>query len=336
MKEASFYKKLDGNDVQCVLCPHTCRIPNQKTGICGVRKNIDGVLYSLVYGKAVAEHADPIEKKPLFNFYPGSRSYSVSTVGCNFSCLHCQNAEISQAPRDGNVIMGSDRTPEEIVDTALAAGCSSISYTYTEPTIYFEYAYETARLASQQGIRNVFVSNGYINREPLEQISPYLDAANIDLKGFSEKFYTTVCKAKLQPVLESIYAYRKLGIWIEITTLLIPDFNDSPDELRQIASFIAAVGNDVPWHVTAFYPTYRLLDKPRTPVQTLLTARRIGLEAGLRYVYTGNVPGAEGENTYCYSCGNVLIKRVGFSIVENRTADGVCPACKTPVDGSGI
>jgi pyruvate formate lyase activating enzyme len=336
MKEALFYEKLNNHTVQCHLCPHICVIKNNKSGICGVRKNTDGTLYTLVYGKAIAEHADPVEKKPLFHFFSGSRSFSISTVGCNFRCLHCQNSDISQMPRDRGSISGINRSPEDIVSIAKTTGCKSISYTYTEPTIYFEYAYETAKLASRNGLKNIFVTNGYINEEPLAKINPYLDAANIDLKAFSEGFYKKLCGAKLQPVLDAIKAYKEKGIWIEITTLIIPNHNDSPDELEQIANFIAELGKEIPWHVSAFYPTYHLTDQPRTSVQTLLQAREIGLKAGLRYVYTGNVPGEEGENTYCYNCGQLLVQRFGFQIAENKIKNSSCPKCKTQIDGVGM
>jgi pyruvate formate lyase activating enzyme len=336
MKEAMFYKKTDDSTVQCLLCPHNCIIENNQRGICGVRENRDGTLYSLVFGKAIAEHADPVEKKPLFHVYPGSRSFSISTVGCNLRCRHCQNSDISQMPRDRDAVMGSNRSPEEIVSIAETKGCKSISYTYTEPTIYFEYAFETAKLASKRGLKNIFVTNGYINEEPLSEISPYLDAANIDLKAFTDDFYKKVCGARLQPVLDAIGTYKKLGIWIEITTLIIPGHNDSADELEQIAKFIAGTGLEIPWHVTAYYPTYRLTDQPRTSVQTLQKARETGLKAGLRYVYTGNIPGEEGENTYCYHCGKLLIKRIGFQIKENSVKNSICPHCQSEVHGVGI
>ena len=229
--------------------------------------------------------------------------------------------------------MGNDRTPNDIVNTAKRLDCKSISYTYTEPTIYFEYAYETTKLASQEGLKNNFVTNGFINQAPLEKIGPYLDAANIDLKSFSEDFYKKICGAELHSVLDSIRTYKRIGIWIEITTLVIPNLNDSPDELKQIAEFIAKLGKEIPWHVTAFYPTYRLTGQPRTSSRTLLEAREIGLQAGLRYVYTGNVPGEKGENTYCYSCGTALIQRFGFQIAKNILVNASCPECKTKIDG---
>jgi pyruvate formate lyase activating enzyme len=336
MKEAMFYEKLNNMTVKCGLCPHNCIISDKNIGICGVRKNISGKLYSLVYGKAVAEHVDPIEKKPLFHVLPGSLSYSISTMGCNFKCLHCQNSDISQIPKDRDVITGNNRTPQEIVNYAIKTGCKSISYTYTEPTIYFEYAYETSIIASKNGLKNIFVTNGYINEGPLSLISPYLYAANIDLKAFTENFYNKTCAAKLQPVLEAIKNYKKLGIWVEITTLIIPSMNDNYEELEKIAAFISELGKETPWHVTAFHPTYRLNDHPGTSSKTLINAREIGLKSGLRYVYTGNIPGGEGENTYCYNCGNLLIRRLGFQVVENNIKSSLCSKCKTTFDGLGI
>ncbi|MCX8043900.1 MAG: AmmeMemoRadiSam system radical SAM enzyme [Desulfobacterota bacterium] len=327
MHEALFYTARENKTIDCALCPHRCTIAPGATGICGVRKNSNGTLESVVYGQVIAEHVDPIEKKPFFHFYPGSRAYSLATVGCNFRCRHCQNAEISQMPKDRGIIMGTERTPEDIVRRAQENGCASISYTYTEPTVYYEFAYDTARLAHERGIKNNFVTNGYINPEPLEHISPYLDAANIDLKAFSDDFYKNICGGRLQPVLDAIRHYKRLGIWIEITTLIIPELNDDPRELEDIAHFIADVGTDTPWHVTAFHPMYRMLDKPRTNAATLHKAREIGLRAGLSYVYTGNVPGEEGENTYCARCGAVLIRRYGFFIRENNLRNGACPTC---------
>lgn len=334
MKEAMFYEKLAGASVRCGLCRFHCLIESGKRGHCTVRENRDGVLYSLVYGRAVAEHVDPIEKKPLFHVLPGSRSYSVATVGCNFRCLHCQNYSISQPEPPEVEHSGSFLAPETIVDRALATGCSSISYTYTEPTIFFEYAYETAVLARAAGLKNIFVTNGYITDEALGVIAPYLDAANIDLKGFSKGFYRDVVGASLDQVLDCIREYRRLGIWLEITTLVIPDLNDAEDELRGIARFIATeLGAHTPWHVTQFYPTYRLMDQPRTPVATLRNARLIGEQAGLKYVYEGNVPGEGGENSTCTACGGLLIKRYGYIIEKNLIVDGKCPGCGHAVDG---
>ena len=333
MKEACWCEKQAEKKVCCRLCPHNCLIAEGRTGVCAVRKNDNGVLRSLVYDKVIAEHIDPIEKKPLYHFLPGSLSYSIATEGCNFTCLHCQNAEISQMPRNQGSITGKKRSPAAIVSAALASGCASISYTYTEPTIYYELAYDTAKLAAENGLKNVFVSNGYINPEPLVAISPYLHAANIDLKGFSESFYHRVCGAKLQPVLDTIELYKKLGIWLEITTLVIPGLNDSPDMLKSIAAFIARAGVEIPWHVTAFHPTYLMTDKPQTQVQALVLARSIGLSAGLRYVYTGNVSNAEGENTYCPACRAVVVGRCGFTITRYNLKDGHCLQCHANCDG---
>ena len=333
MKQAMFQEAREGNKVQCSLCCHRCLISPGKRGICAVRENRDGTLYSLVYDKVIAQNIDPIEKKPLFHFQPGSLSYSIATPGCNFRCRHCQNADISQLPRDhGGVILGEDVLPSAIVAAALKTRCTSISYTYTEPTIYFELAYDTARLAVDAGLKNVFVTNGYITPEALEEIRPYLHAANIDLKGFTDDFYKNICGARLQPVLDAIRLYKEFGIWIEITTLVIPGHNDSVEELKDIAQFIRSVGADIPWHVTRFYPTYKLTDQPRTPLATLKRAQQIGFEAGLRYVYEGNIPG-EGEDTVCWSCKKPLVKRIGFSVEESRVKEGKCSYCSAVIDG---
>ena len=328
-----FQAAREGNKVQCSLCCHRCLISPGKRGICAVRENRDGTLYSLVYDKVIAQNIDPIEKKPLFHFQPGSISYSIATPGCNFRCRHCQNADISQLPHDhGGVVLGEEVAPSAIVAAALKTRCTSISYTYTEPTIYFELAYETARLAVEAGLKNVFVTNGYITPEALGVIRPYLHAANIDLKGFTDDFYKNICGARLQPVLDAIRLYKEFSIWIEITTLVIPGHNDSDEELRDIARFIRSVGEDIPWHVTRFHPTYKLTDQPRTPLATLKRAQQIGFEAGLRYVYEGNIPG-ESEDTVCWSCKKRLVKRIGFSVEENKVKEGKCSYCNAVIDG---
>ena len=337
MKEAMFYKTLSENDVRCSLCNHGCKIRDGKRGICGVRENREGTLYSLVYGKIVAEHVDPIEKKPLFNFMPGSKAFSIGTVGCNFHCKHCQNDDISQYPHEhGGEIIGSDRTPEEIVATAKAAGCETIAYTYTEPTIFYEFAYDTAILAQKEKIKNVFVSNGYMSVESVLKIAPYLDAINIDLKAFTDKFYKEICGARLHPVLQTIRLMKELDVWVEVTTLIIPGLNDGEQELREIARFVKSVGPEIPWHVSQFYPAYKLQDLPPTPTASLRRAREIGIEEGLHYTYEGNVPGENGENTYCYACGTLLIERYGLTPIRNRLQDGTCPECGTNFDGVGM
>ena len=336
MKEAMFYTRGANNQVRCGLCRFNCLIGDGARGICAVRENIGGTLYSLVYGKLCAEHIDPIEKKPLFHVMPGSSSYSIASVGCNFHCHHCQNYSISQVDRKVPVL-GTEVTPQEIVQRAMNSGCRSISYTYTEPTIFFEFAYDTARLAHEVGLKNIFVTNGYISKEALSAIAPYLDAANIDLKSFSEEFYRDIVHARLHEVLDSIIEYRRLNIWLELTTLVIPGLNDSDSELQGIADFIVAnLGIDTPWHVSQFYPTYKMTDRARTPVATLRRARDIGLAAGLRYVYEGNVPGEGGENTSCPSCSTLLIKRYGYSIIFDRIRNGACPDCGAFIAGVGL
>lgn len=332
MKEALFYNKLDDQRVKCFLCAHHCLISENKRGICSVRENRGGKLYSLVYGKIISMNVDPIEKKPLFHFYPESKSFSIATVGCNFRCLHCQNYDISQYPKEHNDIPGENVTPEQVIDRAERAGCKSISYTYTEPTVFFEFAYECARLAHKNGIKNVFVSNGYTGPEAAKAIAPYLDGINIDLKGDNE-FYKKICGAKLQPVLDTIKLMKDMGVWVEVTTLIIPSYNDSKDSLMWISEFIKSVDSAIPWHVTQFYPTYKLQDQPRTSLETLKWAKEIGLKAGLKYVYEGNVPGEGGENTYCPNCRELLIKRFGFCVKENKIAGSHCFKCKTKIEG---
>jgi pyruvate formate lyase activating enzyme len=333
MKEAQFYEKLDDSKVRCHLCNHHCLISSGKRGLCGVRENREGILYSLVYGKVVALNVDPIEKKPLFHFHPGSTSLSLSTVGCNFKCLHCQNADISQYPSiRGGEIAGRDMSAEDVVSTAQNAGALSISYTYTEPTIFMEFALDCAKLAHEKKIKNVFVSNGYTTAEAVKAIAPYLDANNIDLKG-GDDFYLKVCGARLQPILDTISLMYELGVWIEITTLIIPGYNDSDVTLNKIAEFIASIDKSIPWHVTQFYPTYKLLDQPRTPLATLKRARQIGKKAGLKFVYEGNVPGENGENTYCPACEELLIKRTGYLIENNNIHNGRCRFCNTVIEG---
>jgi pyruvate formate lyase activating enzyme len=335
LKEAMFYDKAGDGRVKCRLCCHYCTISPGKRGICHVRENRDGVLYSLVYGKVIARNIDPIEKKPLFHFYPGSRSYSIATVGCNFRCLHCQNYDISEYPRLHPDIPGVNMKPEDVVRAAEQAGCKSISYTYTEPTIFMEFAYDCARLAREKGIKNVFVSNGYTSPDAIRAIAPYLDANNIDLKG-DDEFYKKITGARLQPVLDTIKLMKELGVWVEITTLIIPDHNDSDEFLQWAAGFIKSVDPGMPWHVTQYYPTHKLRDKHRTPIETLRKARTIGLNAGLKYVYEGNVPGEGGENTYCPSCGKLLVQRTGFYLGNLDIADSKCSSCGTKIDGVGL
>ena len=333
MKEAYLYEKLEDEKVRCVLCNHRCLIKKGGRGLCGVRENRAGTLISLVYNKIIAGHCDPIEKKPLFHFYPGTSSYSIATVGCNFKCGFCQNADISQMPQDQNRIMGEDMSPERVVKLALESRAVSISYTYTEPTIYFETALDTARLAASKRIKNVFVSNGYMTRECLQEIYPDLHAANVDLKAFNERFYKDQCGAKLKPVLKTIETMKEMGIWLEVTTLLIPGLNDSFEELRDLARFLADIDPGIPWHISRFHPTYHLTNTSSTPVETIRRARDLGYETGLQYVYTGNIPGDKGENTFCHRCREPLIDRIGFHVTENRIIGNRCPQCNTEIPG---
>lgn len=329
MKEASYYERLNDKKIRCDLCPHHCLINPGKTGNCQVRKNVDGTLYSLVYNKPISANLDPIEKKPLFHFYPGSTAFSISTVGCNMHCKHCQNADISQATVER--YPSREMSSKEIVNEAKKSGAQSIAYTYTEPTIYYEYAYDIAKLAHDEGLKNVFVTNGYIEHEPLEDIAPFLDAANVDLKAMTNEFYTTICGAELTPVLKAIKTYYELGIWLEITTLIIPELNDGEKMLTDIAEFISDIDINIPWHVTGFYPTYKLIDKPPTPLSSLQKAVEIGKTAGLKYIYQGNR--GSGEDTFCPNCKKELITRSGFSITRNTIQNGKCPYCQTEIAG---
>ncbi|MBI5453745.1 MAG: AmmeMemoRadiSam system radical SAM enzyme [Deltaproteobacteria bacterium] len=333
MKEARLYRTATAGHVDCFLCEFRCHIADGKRGVCGVRENMGGTLYTLIYGRLIAEHIDPIEKKPLFHFQPGSTSYSIATVGCNFRCLHCQNSEISQMPREQKRILGEEVSAEEVVSEAVETGCSSVSYTYTEPTIFFEYAYDVAVLAREKGLKNVFVTNGYMTPECLDEMKGLLDAANVDVKSFSEQFYKKVCGATLAPVLKAVERMRSLGIWVEITTLVIPGMNDGDDELKAIAKWIAGTDKTMPWHISAFHPAYKLHDLPPTPRETITRARDIGIAEGLRYVYTGNIPGEKGESTFCHKCGKLLVERYGFAVKKNLLKESACPFCGAFIDG---
>jgi pyruvate formate lyase activating enzyme len=327
--ETLIYERLDNNTVKCHICNHFCSIKEGKRGICGVRENQGGHLLSLSYPKVIAKSVDPIEKKPLFHLKPGSFAYSIATVGCNFSCAFCQNSDIAQMPKDYNgMIQGKALSPESIVKQALKTGCSSIAYTYTEPTIFCELALETAKLAKKQGLLNVFVTNGYMSKELLTMLSPYLDAANVDLKAFNDRFYQTYCKARLDPVKENIKRMKDMGIFVEITTLLIPGLNDDEDEICAMADYIAnELGRQTPWHISRFHPSYRMKDKGLTPFSSLEKAYAAGKAAGLFHVYIGNVPGEGFENTYCHSCNELLVKRYAFQIENYMQEGGKCPRC---------
>ncbi len=333
--EALLYEPLDDRKVRCRLCAHRCKVSDGRAGICGARVNRRGRLETLVYGKLVARNVDPIEKKPLFHYLPGSRSYSIATVGCNFKCRFCQNADIAQLPAERQgLIVGEEAAPEEVVAEAVATDCASIAYTYTEPTVFFEFALAVAQQAKAAGLGNVFVTNGYMSAEALDMVAPYLDAANVDLKAYSDEFYREMCGARLAPVKATLKGMRARGVLVEVTTLVIPGLNDAPSELKALATFLVdELGPETPWHLSRFHPTYRLTDRAHTPVETLKAAHQIGLEAGLKYVYIGNLPGSGSENTYCPGCGNIIINRFHYH-ARARLIDGNhCAYCHTPIDG---
>ena len=335
LKQAVLWEPAQDKKTQCKLCAHRCLIPDGKIGRCAVRKNIGGILYSLNYDKVVSANPDPIEKKPLFHFQPGSSSFSIATMGCNFRCEFCQNWQISQAIVETGEIDGENIPPEQIVNAAVRYGCKSIAYTYTEPTVFMELCADCGKLAKEKGLKNVFVSNGYQTKEAIDFAAEWLDAINVDLKAFNEDYYRRLCKAKLQPVLDTIeYIAKHTNIWIETTTLLLPNENDSDDELKRLADFLVTkAGPDFPWHISRFYPQYKFIDSVPTPPKSLQRAYEIGKQAGLHYVYLGNVPGSKQENTNCYKCGKLLIERVGYHVAANNIKDSNCPDCGTKIAG---
>jgi len=332
LREAMFYKRLPDRKVQCYLCPVMCALAEGERGQCATRINIDGILRTLVYGRPVAKHYDPIEKKPLFHFLPGAHALSIATAGCNLGCVFCQNWQISQAlpEKAPHGIL----SPEELVAEAKRAGVQTIAYTYTEPTIFYEYMIDTARLARKEGIRNLWITCGYINPDPLRKLCRYMDAANVDLKGFDEDFYRKYCKASLEPVLTTLKIAREEGVWIEVTNLLIPGANDDPDMIRDLCKWhVANLGPDVPIHFSRFHPDYQLLNKPPTPIKTLETAAQIAREEGIRHVYIGNVATPRGDNTYCHKCGHLLIQRRRYVLLRNNLKFGACPKCGAKAPG---
>jgi pyruvate formate lyase activating enzyme len=335
LKHAVLWEAAADKKVRCGLCGFRCAIDDGKLGHCCVRKNVGGMLYSLNYDRVCAANADPIEKKPLFHFQPGTYTFSVATPGCNFQCEFCQNWQISQSAVEDGRIDGQAISPEQIVSAAVRGGCRSIAYTYTEPTVFMELCHDCGRLGKQHGLDNVFVSNGYMTAEAVDFASAWLDGMNVDLKAFSDDYYRRLCKARLQPVLDTIgHIARNTDIWLEVTTLLVPDENDSEDELKQLADFLVSnVGPDVPWHISRFHPQYKCADARITPLESLRRAEQIGKEAGLRYVYLGNVPGAPSESTFCYQCGCLLIERTGFHVAANHIVDSKCPDCGTEIAG---
>jgi len=323
---------LDKGRIQCQLCPRRCVLSEGEKGFCRARKNIKGRLYALTYGQPVALHVDPIEKKPLAHVYPGTKSFSIATAGCNLRCKFCQNWEISQL--DPETVAKRFVPPQEIISLVKSTGSKTIAFTYTEPTIFYEYMLDIAKLAKEENISLVMHSAGYINEEPLRQIAKYLKAANIDLKGFSDKYYASFCQGSLNEVLNTLKILREEGVWLEITTLLIPGGNDSDEEIRKMCEWIVKnLGKDTPVHFSRFFPMYKLINLSPTPLSTLVKAKKIAEESGLNFVYIGNVPEHLGEDTNCPHCHKLLIKRIGYRIIENNIKEGRCLFCKEPIPG---
>jgi len=329
-KEAMLWKPLAGDKVQCNLCAHQCIIAEGKKGICRVRENQGGKLYTLIYNSVSSINVDPIEKKPLFHFYPGSMALSLGTVSCNFRCKHCQNYGIAFA--NVGEVPTQETTPEKSIELAKQYGCQGISWTYNEPTIWFEYTYDSAKLAKKAGLYTVYVTNGFMSTSALNKIAPYLDAANVDVKAFNPEHYKRINGAKLEPVLRTCERMKKKKIHLEITYLVIPGHNDSPEELRRFAEWVAGVGTDIPVHFSRFYPCHQMTDVPPTPVKTLEEAHKLAKECGIEYVYIGNVLGHKYESTFCPKCSEILIERYGYSVVNRLGADNKCPKCGFKVD----
>lgn len=335
-REAMFWNRCDGGRVRCELCAQRCGLDDGQYGLCGARRNAGGTLETVSYGRLVAVHDDPIEKKPLFHYRAGSRSLSVATCGCNLRCDFCQNHSISQCrEHDGDGLpAGEFWAPERVVRQAAAARCASISYTYTEPTVFYEYCRDVGTAARAAGLGNVFVTNGMLTPAAVDDAAEsFLDAANVDLKSFSPDFYRVHCKGPLDGVKAGLERLVARGVWVEVTTLVIPGRNDSDEELRSIARYLVGLGRDIPWHLSRFHPDYRTLDLPPTPVERLTTARSIGQAEGLRYVYVGNVPGGEGESTVCPGCGALVVRRVGFRADVRGLREGKCAKCGTAIAG---
>jgi pyruvate formate lyase activating enzyme len=330
--EARYYKRLPDREIECELCPRRCKLGDKERGYCGVRQNDGGTYYTLVYGKACSMNIDPVEKKPFFHVLPGTTALSIATAGCNVNCKFCQNWEISQVRPEQ--VQAQDLPPRDVADTAAKYRCPTIAYTYSEPTVFYEYMYDTAVEAGRQGIRSVMVSGGHINPEPLEALTKVVAAIKIDLKAFNEDFYKTYVHGELKPVLEAIKIIAKAKIWLELVYLVIPTLNDGVDDVRKMSQWILReIGPEVPFHFTQFHPMYLIKNLPPTPISTLEKLRQTALQEGLHYVYTGNIPGHEGENTYCSKCRMMVIERNGFKIVRNELKEGTCPNCRNRVPG---
>jgi len=325
-KEARFWKALSDSKIQCSLCSHYCKIDNEKVGICGVRKNENGRLFSLIYGSCSSIAVDPIEKKPLYHFYPGTKALSLGTVGCNFKCKHCQNFGISTAGPDFSYM--KEITPEMTVDLARQYSCQGIAYTYNEPTIWHEFNFDSAKLAKKNDLYTTYVTNGYISEEPLLELSSVLDAMNIDVKAFTNDFYKKVCKARLKPVLDTCVLAKELGIHIELTYLVIPSYNDSFGEVEEFCKWVVEkLGKDIPIHFSRFHPNHNLTNVPRTPMETMLKVYEIGKKVGILYCYLGNVPAGDYENTICPKCGNICVERNGFFVKNSGLKGNKCSKC---------
>ncbi|WP_461833883.1 AmmeMemoRadiSam system radical SAM enzyme [Desulfothermus sp.] len=336
MTPARLWKEIQGKKgvVQCELCNHFCVLKPGERGRCGVRENRDGELYTLVYDKVAAINIDPIEKKPLYHFLPGTKTFSLGTMGCNFSCVFCQNYTLSQPPKLNQLIQGENVSARKLVSAAISYNCKSISFTYSEPTIFFELVEDTAKEAIKNGLKNVIVSNGFMSEKAIYRLKDLIHGANIDLKSFSDDFYKNLCDGRLKPVLKNLVLMKKYGWLVEITTLIIPGKNDSKQELTNIAKFIyKELGDEVPWHLSRFHPDYKLLDTTITPISTLEMGYEIGKEIGLKYVYLGNVPHNDRENTYCPECGAPLIRRIGFSCEILNLYKGKCKKCNGTISG---
>jgi pyruvate formate lyase activating enzyme len=332
VREASWYKELEEGRVECQLCPQACTVADMERGMCGVRENRGGTYYTLVHGRACAVHVDPIEKKPFFHVMPGEKAFSFSTAGCNVECKFCQNWELSQFRPEQ--VEAYDLPPATLVEAAKRSGARLTAATYGEPVVYWEYVRDAAAAANAAGLKPVVVSNGFIQEQPLRDVLPLLSAVKVDLKSFREQFYREQVRGKLEPVLKSLQIIHEAGVWLEIVVLLVPTLNDSAAEITDMTRWIAAtLGPDVPIHFTRFHPTYRLTDLPPTPVATLERAWDIASGAGLHYVYLGNVPGHPGENTVCPGCGGIVIRRMGFQVLQNNLKDGACPGCHRRIPG---
>lgn len=332
LHEALYWKAYDDKHIQCQLCPRRCILANNQKGFCSARKNIQGKLYSLTYGQPVALHVDPIEKKPLFHVYPGTKSFSLATAGCNLRCKFCQNWEISQL--DAEKVSTTNISAQELIRQAKASGSKTIAFTYTEPTIFYEYMLDIAKLAKQEGIACVMHSSGFVNEEPLRELAKYLTAANIDLKGFNQKFYAEYCEGNLETVLTSLKTLKQEGVWVEITNLLIPGANDKPEDIEKLCDWVIEnLGKDTPVHFSRFFPMYKLTNLSPTPVSSLERAEKIAKKKGLYFVYLGNLPISLGENTYCPFCAKPLVKRIGYTVLENKIQAGKCPHCGATVPG---